>query len=337
MIIDLDRFVATEEPYWRRLETIIARFKADPWRQPDLEEVRELDYLYRRAAADLARVATFSAEPEMRRRLEQLVARAFAEIHGVRHRASGRLRVWHWLSVTLPQTFRRQRSAALFAVAVTLAGVIFGGVAVAVDPDAKEVIMPFSHLTGDPGERVAVEESQVNEHLENGRASFAGMLMTHNTKVTIFVLALGMTWGIGTTLMLFYNGVVLGAVVVDYLLAGQWAFLFGWLLPHGVIEIPAILVGGQAGFVLARALLGRDDGRSMAARLRTAAPDVATLAGGAALMLIWAGIIESYLSQFHEPVLPYAVKILIGLGEGMLLAAYYLFAGRAPRGKEAGT
>jgi uncharacterized membrane protein SpoIIM required for sporulation len=334
VIIDLDRFVATEEPYWRRLEAIIARLKDDPWRQLDLEEVRELDYLYRRAAADLARVSTFSAEPEMRRRLEQLVARAFAEIHGVRHRASGRLRIWHWLSVTLPQTFRRQQSAMIFAVVVTMAGVIFGGVAVAVDPEAKEVIMPFSHLIGDPAERVAVEESRVNEHLEDGRASFAGMLMTHNTKVTIFVLALGMTWGVGTTLMLFYNGVVLGAVVVDYLLAGQWAFLLGWLLPHGVIEIPAILVGGQAGFVLARALLGRDDGRSMAARLRTAAPDVATLAGGAGLMLIWAGVIESYLSQYHEPVLPYAVKILIGLGEGALLAAFYFFAGRTPRAKE---
>ena len=37
--------------------------------------------------------------------------------------------------------------------------------------------------------------------------------MTHNIKVSMFTLALGMTWGVGTILMLFYNGVTLGAIV----------------------------------------------------------------------------------------------------------------------------
>ena len=71
--------------------------------------------------------------------------------------------------------------------------------------------------------------------------------MTHNTQVSIFTLALGMTWGVGTIIMLFYNGVILGAVAVDYIHAGQTKFLLGWLMPHGVVEIPAILIAGQAG------------------------------------------------------------------------------------------
>ena len=48
----------------------------------------------------------------MHRRLEQLVARAYAEIHGVRRSGAVRLRPWHWFSVVLPQTFRRQSRAA---------------------------------------------------------------------------------------------------------------------------------------------------------------------------------------------------------------------------------
>ena len=74
--------------------------------------------------------------------------------------------------------------------------------------------------------------------------------------VQVLVLAMGMTWGIGTILLIFYNGVILGAVAIDYILAGQTKFLMGWLMPHGVIEIPAVLIAGQAGFVLARALIG---------------------------------------------------------------------------------
>ena len=49
------------------------------------------------------------------------------------------------------------------------------------------------------------------------------MLMTHNTQVTLTAMALGMTWGIGTLVIIFSNGVMLGAVAADYLLAGQSA------------------------------------------------------------------------------------------------------------------
>jgi uncharacterized membrane protein SpoIIM required for sporulation len=120
---------------------------------------------------------------------------------------------------------------------------------------------------------------------------------------------------------------MLGAVAIDYMLAGQTTFLFGWLLPHGVIEIPAILVAGQAGFVLANALLGRGVRKSLAARLRAAAPDVVTLCFGAALMLVWAGFVEAFLSQYHEPVLPYAVKISFGCVELVALTWYFFRTG----------
>jgi uncharacterized membrane protein SpoIIM required for sporulation len=336
VIVDLAKFAAMEEVHWRRLEVLLDRRRADPWAPLPLEQARELDYLYRRTAADLARVAASSTEPGMRRRLEQLVARSYAEIHGAGARGGVRWRPGHWLMRVLPPTFRRHWRAAALAVLVTVVGMIFGGVALAVDPEAKQVIMPFSHLQGDPKERVAEEESAMEDRLANRKAGFAGYLMTHNTEVTLFALALGMTWGVGTMVLLFYNGVMLGAIAVDYLLSGETAFLFGWLLPHGVVEIPAILVGGQAGFVLAQAVLGREDGRALGARLRAVAGDVATLGGGAALMLVWAGIVESYLSQYHEPVIPYALKIAFGLVEGAGLVVYFGFAGRSRPGEVAG-
>ena len=154
--------------------------------------------------------------------------------------------------------------------------------------------------------------------------------MTHNTKVAIFTLALGMTWGIGTLIMLFYNGVILGAVAVDYVMAGESTFLLGWLLPHGAIEIPAILLAGQAGIVLAGALIGWGKPIAFRMRLRKISNDLVTLICGVALMLIWAGIIEAFFSQYHEPVLPYAFKIAFGCVELLILA---LFLGRAGRRK----
>ncbi len=101
----------------------------------------------------------------------------------------------------------------------------------------------------------------------------------------------------------------------------------GWLLPHGVIEIPAILVGGQTGLVIARALIGWGSRISRAERLRKISRDIVTLAAGAALMLVWAGIIEAFLSQYHEPVIPYGAKIAFGLVEAALLTLFLARAG----------
>ena len=151
--------------------------------------------------------------------------------------------------------------------------------------------------------------------------------MTHNTQVALFTLALGMTFGFGTIVELFYNGVILGAVGFDYVHDGQAVFLLGWLLPHGVIEIPAILVGGQAGFVIAYALIGWGSRVSRAERLRNVSRDVVTLAGGAAMMLVWAGLVEAFLSQYHEPVISYGTKITFGLVEAALLTFYLGFVG----------
>lgn len=164
--------------------------------------------------------------------------------------------------------------------------------------------------------------------LANTKGRFSAVLMTNNTQVSILALALGVTWGIGTLILLFYNGVVLGAVIFDYVRAGQSVFLMGWLLPHGVVEIPAILIAGQAGLLLGQALIGWNSKESVSQRLRSVTGSLVTLISGAALLLIWAGLVEAFLSQYHEPILPYQIKIVFGLVELLALLMFLTFAGR---------
>lgn len=329
MIIDLQRFLASEQACWTELERQLDRLEAEPNLRMTLEQVRRFHLLYERTAADLARITTFSSEPETRRYLESLVARAYGEIHETRERR-GRLRLLEWFFQVLPRTFRRHIRAFYLSVAITLAGCAFGGLAIALDPASKPVLMPFPHLLQDPARRVAEEEQATSDRLAGQKSSFSAFLMTHNTRVSIFTLALGMTWGIGTVIMLFYNGVMLGAVAVDYVRAGQAKFLLGWLLPHGVIEIPAILIAGQAGLLLAFALIGWGKRIPLRARLRQISPDLVTLIFGVGLLLVWAGLVEAFLSQYHEPVLPYSVKIAFGLVELVLLVLFLARSGTAP-------
>jgi uncharacterized membrane protein SpoIIM required for sporulation len=318
--------VAAERPYWRELEAQLELWERDPDSPRSLAELERFHYLYERATSGLARLASFAAPPEVGRFLEGLVSRAYAEIHG-HHRAALHSPL-RFLAETLPRAVRRRARALALAAAVTAAGAAFGAGAVAFDEQAKGALLPFAHLLGDPSERVRLEESAAHDPVAGRGASFSSTLFSHNSRVAIFSLALGMSWGVGTLALLFYNGVVLGAVVLDYLRAGEGLFLAGWLLPHGAVEIPAFLIAGQAGLVLAGALVGHGSRAPVAARLRSVGPDLVVLATGFGALLAWAALVESFFSQYHEPAVPYWAKVAFGVGELALLGLWLARSGR---------
>jgi uncharacterized membrane protein SpoIIM required for sporulation len=80
--------------------------------------------------------------------------------------------------------------------------------------------------------------------------------------------------------------------------------------------------------MLAGALIGRGNRDPMRKRLRDISGDLVTLIFGVGVMLVWAGFIESFLSQYHEPVIPYTYKILFGLVELTLLCVFLSRSGK---------
>ncbi|NJK93132.1 MAG: stage II sporulation protein M [Blastochloris sp.] len=327
MILNLPRFLETRRPQWLELEAMLNRLERDITCSLDLQELRRFHNLYTQTCSDLSQLSVFSSEIELRQHLESLIARCYGEIHETR-RHQTRFSFVEWFLRTFPRTFRRQAPCFLLSCAMMLTGACLGAVSLRLLPNAKEIIMPFPHLLVSPSDRVAHEEKNLKDPMQGSQAGFSAMLMTHNTRVSILTFASGLTYGVGTLILLFYNGVILGAVCMDYIGDGQSRFLIAWLLPHGSVEIPAILIAGQAGLILAGALVGWGDNTPIRHRLRRIGSDVITLLGGLTLLLIWAGLIESFLSQYHEPYLPYSMKIIFGLTQLMLLLAYLSLCGR---------
>jgi len=326
MIINLPIFLSEEKKYWSELEAGINALEKSPEKRMTIEQTKQFHYLYRRTSADLAKVRTFASEPDILRYLESLTSRAYCEIHETRKRPH-RISPLHWLFVTFPQTVRHYKRTFVLSVLIMVAGFAFGGLAVSFDSEARDAIIPFANLLGDPSDRVKEEESVTDDRLKGIKMRGASFYMTHNTKVAVATMVMGITWGVGTVIMLFYNGAMLGAVTLDYVIAGQSEFLMAWLSPHGVVEIPAILLAGQAGLILAGALIGWGQRISLRQRMRQISNDLLTIIFGVALMLVWAGIIEAFISQYHEPVIPYAFKISFAGIELLLLTLYFLKSG----------
>lgn len=324
MILDIQRFLDTARPVWKELEEALSHLENDPDPQWDLAKTESFYRLYQQTSAHLAEVRHLTAERELREYLEQLVARSYARIY-VRSGGRGGRRWWQWFTSAFPATVRRHGLALALSTGLFVLGAVFGAAALKIDPTAKGALLPFGHGQTTPSERVKREMADRGQKISQARGRFSAELMTHNTQVSFFTLGLGMTFGVGTIVMLFYNGVILGAVAFDYIVDGQGLFLAGWILPHGSVEIPAILLAGQAGLVLGHALIGWGNRTPRRLRLRAILPDLVVMAGGIAVLLIWAGIIESFFSQYHEPVIPYALKIAFGVVE---LGALSLFLAR---------
>ncbi len=334
MILDLERFLAVERPYWHELENALHPYERDRLYRPSYDEAVRLFELYQRTTADLSRIQE-AAQPVLARYLEGLVARTYAQIYTTHRRSSWR--PLHFLLTTFPQTLRRQWRSLAFATAILIIGAAVGASLIVIDKDAKRVLMPFPHLMNDPNERVKEEEREHGHHVAGQQVAFSAYLMTHNIGVSFTSMAAGMTFGIGTFLLVLTNGIDLGAIALDYVRAGQSRFLLAWLLPHGVFEIPALLIASQAGFLIASALIGWHSRLSRSQRLRRIMPDVFTLCAGSGAMLIWAGLIESFVSQYHEPVLPYWVKITFAAIEVVVLCWFFLRAGLEQENKDSVT
>jgi uncharacterized membrane protein SpoIIM required for sporulation len=327
MILDLDQFILRERPYWDELQGLMRVRDKQPGREAPLEEVKRFLYLYQRASADLVKLKTFAGDVEMRVWLENLVARAYSQLH--ERRAEGiPFRPWHWLTKTFPRTFRRHWKAFALSSGTFWLGAALGALIMAWNPEMKTDFIPaqFGHVHEAPSKRVAREESQEFDGFES-RQTFSATLMTHNTKVTLMTMVFGITYGVLTVLVLFGNGLLIGVIGCDYILDGQGVFLTAWLLPHGSWELPAIFIGGQAGLVIGRAMFGWGTNLRLRQRLGRIRDDLLTLAGGAALMLVWAGIVESFLSQYHGPAI-YPWKIGFGILNLAVLGAFLIFSGR---------
>ncbi|MAE66456.1 MAG: chromate reductase [Phycisphaeraceae bacterium] len=323
--MDFDAFIHSRRPRWERLDAMLDRIDRSTLGALTPEEAEEFFGLYRLVSSDLNLVQTRTANPALLEYLEHLVGRAYANLSVPRRTSI----LQSWLKIIrhhFPATIRRELPLLLMATTCMLAGAVFGFVVTHAAPHRADLFLTPDHLAQSPSERVA--ELERLEQTGNSRIStvgehsfFSTFLFTHNIRVTILCFVLGMTLGIGTIVVLFANGAMLGSITALYLSDGVMTFFIAWIGPHGSIELPCIIFGGTAGLMLARAQLRRDEGTFLS-QLRRLRPALVHLIIGTATLLVIAGTIEGGFSQINEPTLPYPLKIAVAAALFTALTAY---------------
>ena len=324
---DVNRFVRERGADWNRLEESVLRIERDGLATLTLAEARTFARLYRRVSSDLLRARGAMLNAVVLDYLNDVVARSYAIMH-----ASSRPHQRRLLGFFLrefPQRFRRERRMISLAASLLLLGASVGALSVARDPYALGALIPDDHQAFTPSERVNREERNAGGVRSDNAAAFSGWLFTHNIEVSFLVFALGLTFGVGTIGLLFFNGVPLGALAAQYYQDGQSMFFWAWILPHGVTELTVVSIAGGAGLIIARGLWlpGR---RPRSAALASEASSAASLLLGGMPLLVLAGVIEGTVSQMHAPSLPYVWKLCFALLVAVALFGFLLRAGRTP-------
>src|SRR5205085_5107010 len=139
-------------------------------------------------------------------------------------------------------------------------------------------------------------------------AGFSSFLFANNVSVSLLAFALGITLGVGTAWLLFHNGILMGALGAVFVEAGQLKAFATGILPHGVLEIPACLIGGGAGFVLARGLI-RARPWPRLEQLARAGKEALLLVSGCFPLLVAAALLEAGVARSPEWVLSHGVKL----------------------------
>ena len=298
--MDIDAFVATHQNSWARLGDLTDRARKLRRMSPD--ELDELVGLYQRAGSHLAHARLAYRDEAVVGRLTYLVG----EAHGIlyaRRETDVRRSVTRFLTLTFPAATYAIRRFILVSALLTIVPWIVLQVWIGVSPDAFE-------LTGDP----AVTEAYIQNDFESYYSSqpaqnFAGQVFLNNVRVGVLAFAAGILLCVFTVFILAFNGANVGVAGGLFTHVGEWERFWGLILPHGLLEISAVIVSGAAGLRLGWSVIAPGDMTrwdAVTARGR----EVGNVVIGLVIAFGVAGIIEGFVTGRPWPT---AVRVGIGI------------------------
>jgi len=318
-------FRREREQTWRELEGLVERAEKNGVASLDAASLTRLPTLYRATLSGLSVARAISLDANLLSYLEALSARAYLSLYGVRERPAALLAAF--FAWRLPAAVRGAWREIALAAVLMLAGILTAWLLTMRDPGFYDSFVSPG-LQGGRNFQATVEQLRNSLGSHDDKVDrlgfFAAWLFSHNAQIGMMSFALGFALGVPTVLLLFYNGLMLGAFLALFQANGLLLPLGGWLSIHGPTEITALVLSAAGGLKLGGAVLfaGREP---RLVRLAREGRDAAVVMMGAVLLFLLAGVLEGLGRQL---IVDTAIRYLLGWGIFASLLSYFLLKGR---------
>src|SRR4029077_15820581 len=198
------------------------------------------------------------------------------------------------------------------------------GVWISHSPSAYEATAP-----------AAVRQAYVQDDFEAYYSSepavqFASEVFTNNVRVAALAFASGILLCVLTAWILVQNGLSLGLAAGLFAVAGREPRFWGLIIPHGLIELSAVIVAGASGLRLGWTVIDPGD-RTRGVALVEEGRRAALVLMGVVLMLAVAGTIEGFVTGRGTPT---AVRVVLGIAVAGAFWTYIVTLGRRAFARE---
>ncbi len=281
--------------------------------------------LYRQCCEHLALARERAYPVHLVARLETLTAQAHQRIY--RRHDYGLAALRALLLVRVPGAVRALRWHLLVSALVFMLPALVVGVATWVDPQFALTVVDANQIRD-----FDAMYGPTAEHL--GRTSaddwqMFGFYVMHNIGIAFQCFAAGITFGVGSLVMIGYNGLLLGAVAGLLVTRGDSERFFSFVVTHSAFELTAIVLAGAVGLKLGHAMLAPGRFTRTQALVRAARESSPVVFGFFAMLLV-AAALEAFWSS-SAWIAP-GVKFGVGGACWALVFAYLGLQGRdAPR------
>jgi len=255
-------------------------------------------------------------------RLNNLVLGVYRELY--RYRAETRLNFYAFFKRDFPLAIYRHRYFILVSFLVMVLPGLIAGTWTYLDEDAVYSVLDASQVREvermyDPEARKLGREREADTDI-----FMFGFYIKNNISVAFRCFAGGMVIGIGTLLVLFFNGMFMGSIAGHLTRLDYVDTFYPFVVGHGSFELTAIVFSGAAGLRLGYAILHPGQSSRLDS-LRNAGRDVVPMLYGIVLMLVIAAFLEAFWSSSTS--LTIEVKYSVG-AVLWALVLLYSFSGR---------
>jgi uncharacterized membrane protein SpoIIM required for sporulation/ABC-type transport system involved in multi-copper enzyme maturation permease subunit len=198
---------------------------------------------------------------------------------------------WDWYRSELRETFEKMGLPALLVAVVLIGGLVIGA--------------SLAHQFVIPSEFISIEsiKSGTISGVENLRFLEGGNIPSvwfHNMQMIILATIAGLlSFGVLALIVMVVPILLIGFITATVASAGLSPFLFllAFVIPHGILEIPAIILAGAAIVRLGATLASPSPGRTIGEALLAAMVDWAKVMVGLVVpLLLGAAILEVFVT-----------------------------------------